>query len=336
MIKKLISVAVVLAFISSIGLASAQTGYAAEIETTGPNVAAAPAGDWVGLEPDQEVWYVFNYDYDSSRDTISEALVELEMGSENSVSFEVWTAEQVEKWATGTDFDALGIGARKSDFTGNHFHDTKLIWANGAAASERFYVIVKNDRDVASYYNLDISGTGISFPTVAESPAVDVAAVDTGSADEILTESLGLVVEGVTVEVPDLVGVGPDTALVATNEWTDLAPGEKIWYAFTYDFDQHASTPSDVLVQLEMGNENSVGFEIWTPDQVNKWGNGTDFDPLGLGAQLSDFTLNDAHDTKLTWSSNTLSSDTYYVIVENQNATTSYFALDITGKDVSW
>lgn len=72
---------------------------------------------------------------------------------------------------------------------------------------------------------------------------------------------------------------GPDDAMVPAPEWKALFAGESNSFAFSY-----AGDGCQITVQLQSGPGGSVGFVIWTPDQVYHWGLGEYVEPVGRGS----------------------------------------------------
>lgn len=306
---------------------------AQSLSPSGPNEAVAPSSDWVGIEPGESQWYTFHYDFDED-DSASQAIVELEMAVEDSLRFEIWTSEQLRQWSNGDEVDALGAGSVSSN------DDMILEWAGSAPASDTYYVIVENNRSIPSYYSLDITGEDVSFTTASfddmmSSVVNEEASVATDLAD-IQTETMALTVETGFAQ-DNRVGSDPANAMIPNSEWTELQPGESRWYTFDYDYDNSDDAlPTEALVELEMGAENTVEFEIWTPDRLQQSATDEDIEALGVGSVKSDLTGNDDHDTKLIWSGSAPASDTYYIVVQNKTDQPAYYSLNVSGDDVTF
>ena len=126
-------------------------------------------------------------------------------------------------------------------------------------------------------------------------------------------------------------GAGPDEALQPTGEWAQLGAGESQWYAFYYD-----GGGSQIQVQLQAEPQDSLGFTVWTPEEIARWRLGLAANPIGRGADdpYSEGTL--------VWSGSFTTAGTYYVVVEpadnlsgGSQATMSYYLLDVSGDGVS-
>ena len=323
----------------------ATPSYAVDFDP-GATAIGTPTGDWLELIPGESHLYHFQFDYMEDGDglVLSEALVELEMGAEDSVSFEVYTPQEVFNWANGEDLDSIGAGAKLSDFTGNENHDTRLIWANRTFGADTYYVIVENARsDIASYYEIKISGDGVSFPQVVQDAAELAPSEEVAEAPVVEEESADLTA-GPSQEVIEQLaemtgGYGPDDAIAPVDGMVMLDPGETLWYTFNYDYDESDSSPSEAIALLNMTVPESVSFEIWTPDTVREWVNGDEWSPVGAGTPIevenedneSEFDL----DT-LRWVGSSRASGQYYIVVENETNQAVTFSLSVTGEDVKF
>ena len=126
-------------------------------------------------------------------------------------------------------------------------------------------------------------------------------------------------------------GTGPDEALQPTGEWAQLGAGESQWYAVYY-----AGDGSQIQIRLQVEPQDSLGFTVWTPGQIELWSIGSRVNPIGRGADdpYSEGTL--------VWSGSFTTAGTYYVVVEppgnlsgSSQATTSYYLLGVSGDGVS-
>ena len=81
------------------------------------------------------------------------------MGEAGDVNFYILTPDRVDQYRKGEDIEPLGAGSPINEDT-----ETKLIWTSATVGDEILYVLVENNRDVPSYYTIDISGSGITFP----------------------------------------------------------------------------------------------------------------------------------------------------------------------------
>lgn len=298
---------------------------AQESPASSPSSAVSPSSEWVTIDADGTHWYTFNYDYDGDGDP-TQAIVELEMAVEDSVSFEIWTSTEVNLWANGEDFDPVGRGSILNE--GNDDEDPyTLIWAGSETASGAFYVIVENERSEPSQYLLDITGDDVYF-TAPEFEAASESAVVEAEVADVQSETLEVAAEAADD------GAEPDSALAPSGEWITLDPDESLWYTFDYDYDGDGD-PSDAIVELEMGVEGSVRFAVWTSGELSQLALSEDVYPVGLGSIL--YAGTDFEDPyTLVWDGSETASDTYYVHVGNVSDSEASFLLTISGEDVSY
>lgn len=314
--------------------------YAAEFDP-GATAVITPTGDWLELLPGESHLYEFKYDYmEDNGKVLSEAIVELEMGSEDSVSFQVYTPQEVYNWANGEDLEAMGAGAVLSEFTGNENHDTRLIWANRSEGSATYYVVVENERpDLASYYEIEISGVGVSFMPAAEAEGTaDLAEV----AETLVEDSAAVAEAGPSDEMIEQVaemtgGYSPYDAVAPTEGEITLNAGETRWYTFNYDYND-SDNPSEAIAILNMELPESVSFEVWNQDTIREWVNGDEYDAIGAGTPVK---LNNSDGTDLDldtiqWVGSSRASDQYYIVVENETNQAATFSLSVSGEDVSF
>jgi len=120
-------------------------------------------------------------------------------------------------------------------------------------------------------------------------------------------------------------GSGPGNALAPTDAWVQLVNGEKQWYAFRDEGDRES-----ISVRMKVQPSDRAIFEVFTPEQVNKWRNGETFDPVGAGTKNADLS------DDLYWTGSFVSSGTYYVVVTSRNFGDSQYSLSINGADVSF
>lgn len=121
-------------------------------------------------------------------------------------------------------------------------------------------------------------------------------------------------------------GTGPDDARLVTNEWQALNRGERIWYEF-----QYAGDSSPIEVKLEVVPEGGASFEVWTPEEVKRWRNGSEVQPIGRGSP-------GANDPGvLIWTGSFPIPGTYYVVVEHAGSQPgkSHYLLSVDGDGVT-
>lgn len=130
-------------------------------------------------------------------------------------------------------------------------------------------------------------------------------------------------------------GAGPDNALMPANGVVSIEPGQWQWYIFrsqapvnVEDEDEDVVTdPEDATINAALRLQSgAVDFEVWSANDLNNWYNDSDFDPMGVGT-TNEFLPGDP----LFWEGSFEGNNSYYLIVKNRSAQTSFYALDITG-----
>jgi len=134
----------------------------------------------------------------------------------------------------------------------------------------------------------------------------------------------GLLLLGVVqvFAAPAMPGSGPDSALAPAKDWTSIAVGQRVWYAFKY-----AGDNSQITVDVAVSPSNSVAFAIWTPQNLADWANGEN--PIGRGS------VNPRFNNDLIWSGNFLTPGTYYVVVDQSGPAVGNYLLTIRGTGVA-
>jgi TolB protein len=122
-------------------------------------------------------------------------------------------------------------------------------------------------------------------------------------------------------------GTGPENALLPTGEWEQLDGGEAHWVAF-----QYAGDGSQVEIRLQVEPHGSVGFAVWTPQEIRDRGLGLDAQPVGRGS------ADPFAEGSLVWSGNFAIAGTYYVVVEREDDQPGLacYLLQIDGDGVSF
>jgi hypothetical protein len=120
---------------------------------------------------------------------------------------------------------------------------------------------------------------------------------------------------------------GPDDTVAPTGEWQPLGAGESHWYAFQYQGDS-----SQIQVHLEVVPHRCATFDVWTPDQIRRWGQGEYVEPVGRGSQ------DPYAEGHLVWSGSFTTAGTYYVAVQGAGSPSSlsFYLLEIDGQGVSF
>ena len=121
-------------------------------------------------------------------------------------------------------------------------------------------------------------------------------------------------------------GTGPDDARLVNNQWQPLNRGDRFWYEF-----QYAGDGSPLEIRLEVVPQDGASFEVWTPEEVKTWRNGSEVQPIGRGSP-------DANAPGvLVWRGNFPIRGTYYVVVEHAGSQpgTRYYLLSVQGDGVT-
>lgn len=296
----------------SVGSASAQ-------DVSGRTVTqvVAPTGDWKELVGDGIDVYQLIYNYTADEDSFVE--VELEMGTEGSVKFEVYTIAQAQKWTSGEEVTPVGAGSPINEDT-----KTRLRWRSSTAADETFFIIVGNERPEASYYELTITGNGIAYPTgsaVGEAaPAVEGTAETEAApaANEAVAETA---TEPASNSGSRIVGT-------PTGEWMSIGPRQYDGYQILYKFTE--GEESFLYAELEMTEAGAVEFYILNDPLLNDWRNGMEIEPLGRGTAIDDDKL------VIAWANRSAGSETFYIAVRNMRDVPADYKLTVSGNGISF
>ena len=121
-------------------------------------------------------------------------------------------------------------------------------------------------------------------------------------------------------------GTGPDDALTPSAEWQAVSAGEQHWYAFYY-----AGDASQIEIRMQVEPHESATFEVWTPEGIQRWGQGLEADPIGRGSP------DPFAEGVLVWTGSFTTLGTYYAVVERVGSQpgTSYYLLEVSGPGVS-
>lgn len=152
---------------------------------------------------------------------------------------------------------------------------------------------------------------------------------------------------------------GRDGAGAPVPGWITLAPGTSHWYKFHYDYDD-SDEPPQAFVVVKMNMPGALGFTIETAANLARprWDEDNNFrNPVGVGS----LTMLKVHnhdgtpeeieaamdaqnehgfyvknDKVLSWAGSAQASETYYVIVTNNHEQPCTYAINISGKTVSY
>jgi TolB protein len=140
-----------------------RTTIASSVETpvvgTGPDNAVAPLGDWQPLTGGESHWYAFHYAGDGSQIHVR-LQVEPETVPTAGATFAVWTPDQIWHWGLGEYVEPVGRGSPDPVSEGS------LVWAGNFTTEGIYNVVVEHagSQPGTSYYLLEVSGEGVSWP----------------------------------------------------------------------------------------------------------------------------------------------------------------------------
>jgi TolB protein len=122
-------------------------------------------------------------------------------------------------------------------------------------------------------------------------------------------------------------GTGPGDALVPVSDWTQLEPGDSVWYAF-----QYAGDGSEVQIQLGVEHVQGAAFAVWTPEAMRDWGLGLEVNPVGRGSP------DPSAGGDQLWTGRFTTPGTYYVVVEHTDVQPwpSHYLLQVRGDGTSF
>jgi len=125
------------------------------------------------------------------------------------------------------------------------------------------------------------------------------------------------------VLVASAAGGGPADAIRGAQGWTQIAVGQRVWYAFDYTGDK-----SPILVRMPASPKSALAFSVWTQAQVDAWASSGKENPVGRGSP------NAALGNDLSWTGSFNIRGTYYVRVEQKGTAPGSYDLQISGKSV--
>jgi hypothetical protein len=137
---------------------------------TGPADALAPDDAWVSLPAGGTLWYAFDYhghhDFPKAKEDedkpdpvwiASEATVSLDSEPDESVTFGIWSDEQVRLWLAGEEYTPIGQG------TPSDYDPGDLNWSGSFGGPGRFYVVVENISSGPATFLLAIGGQDVTY-----------------------------------------------------------------------------------------------------------------------------------------------------------------------------
>lgn len=161
--SKFVSGTMVAALIATFGAGSAW----AQDTATASDAALTPDAGLTRIEPGTWQWYTFRSQVpvdveDDDEDVVTDpedATINIALQTQTGVvSFEVWSAEDLNNWRNDVDFDATGVGTENEFITND-----PLFWEGSFTTNDTYYLVVKNNGSEAATYTLDITGN-VTFP----------------------------------------------------------------------------------------------------------------------------------------------------------------------------
>lgn len=325
MIYRFCKKSTIIFFAALVALFSVGSAHAQDVSDYTITKVVAPTGDWKELVGDGADVYQLLYTYTEGEDSAVE--VELEMGTEGSVIFNVFTIAQAREWTSGQEVEPLGTGSPINEDT-----KTRLRWRSGAASDEIFFIIVRNERSEASYYELTITGNGVAYPAgialdaAAPAPTAEEAnerevepAADAANTEAKETETVAT--EPASTSGPRIVGT-------PTGEWLTIGPRQFDGYQVLYKFIE--GEESFLYAELEMTEAGAVEFYILNDALLNDWRNGLEIEPLGRGTAIDDDEL------VIAWANRSAGSETFYIAVRNMRDVPTNYKLTVSGNGITF
>jgi hypothetical protein len=268
----------------------------------GPSDAIHHAQGWTSIAVGQKVWYAFEY-----KGNGSQILVRMPASPRSALAFSVWTQAEVDSWARDGKDCPVGRGSPNAAM-GND-----LVWSGNFNLKGTYYVRVEQQGTAGGSYDLQISGKDVYFPAgsvpvVAAAPAAPPVAQPASVAAPVVLE-----------------GTGPHNAMAIGPNWSTVAVGQRVWYAF-----QYKGNSSQIIIRVTDSPRSSIGFSVWTPGDVDAWARSGKMNPVGRGSP------NAAMGNDLVWSGNFNVKGTYYVLVEQRGAVAGNYKIEVSGKGVTF
>jgi hypothetical protein len=128
---------------------------------------AMPPQGFVTIAPGEKQWYTFRSqvpvgveeDPEAVVTDPQEATIDAVLRTQSdAVSFEVWSADDLNNWLNAEEFEPTGAGTPNEFIAG-----TPLTWQGSFQINENYYLVVSNRSSQPAAYSLDITGN-VSFP----------------------------------------------------------------------------------------------------------------------------------------------------------------------------
>ena len=297
-----------------------------------PNAPLAVSAQTRRLEVGAVDWYAFTTAGKDRNNDPSHVLIALNAPND-SATFKVWTAEGLRERATedrGKPVHAMGEGTAAEYQDGGQTlerYGGDLVWYNGFNVGGTYYVQVAQSGATPSDYRLTIVGDNVSFP-------MNAATANAATASAAQPAQVATAVTNLAIPAAIVPGSGMSTAMTPNGQMKTLNPGERQWFAVTLGRSAKDEDKQNLNVEL-MTSASGAKFNVWTAERLAERATSDDPDkkapPIGRGTvnsyQDGSKTL-DRDNGYLTWSGDTSSGGTYYIVVESTSGAPIQYALN--------
>jgi hypothetical protein len=281
--------------VSLFGLMATAPVFAAATSGTGPAQAMTPSDTWTSEPSMGQTWYSFQYAGD-----LSQINVLMNASPTAYTGFKVYTPEEVRLWAQGEALNAIGAGAVNPDLGGD------LSWSGNFNEGGTYYIVVSDTGTGTSYYQLQVTGSGVSLPLTATQAPVAMTAPAAMAAAAASTS-----------------GITPDQAIHLPASNVIVPANSSVWFSFNY-----AGGSSQILLWLDAGGQSGLSFSVFTPFEEQQWVSGASTASIGMGSANPDIGGD------LAWSGNFDQGGVYFVRVDNTTSGPLGFSMNIQGSGV--
>jgi hypothetical protein len=293
-------------------LAAAMSATAA---SAGEQEPPLPIASWVALADGAQHWYAFHDDGANRALDGGAITVRMTVLPDQGATFAILTPEQVRWWLHGEELMTVGAGTKDALFPND------FSWTGSFVQSGTYCVLVKSTGHGLSNYKLTISGQGLSFPWPRARFTYSPSDCFGDSQQPPLAQPT-LPPTSTTASTNS----SPEHPLLPVGKTLPIAVGEHQWYHFRDEGDA-----ASIQVTADATPHNCLTFQIWTPEQLQRWQRNEKFIPVGQG------TPNTVLKADLFWTGSFVKSGLYYVVVERDRAVPGdcTYKLWVTGHDVS-
>ena len=118
------------------------------------DMALAPVGETMQIEPGQKQWYAFRDEGDGNN-----IQIRANAQPDSGLAFRVLTPEELRLWQEGMDFEPVGRGTENSDLNAD------LFWSGSFVKGATYYIIVEPSglSNGPITYSLTVTGDDVSF-----------------------------------------------------------------------------------------------------------------------------------------------------------------------------